>query len=679
MTSGASRRAIRGIDTVDNYKIISELGHGGMAIVYRAEDTRLHRQVALKILHEHIASRAENRERFVREARAVARLAHPNIIDIYGFSSPSAPVQYIAAELIEGQTLRSLVESKRYSLPEVGAMVALQVARGLAAAHDESIIHRDVKPENVMISSVGVPKLMDFGLARLLDAKTLTMTGAILGSPAHMSPETIEGAQADKRVDVFAFGTVLYYATVGVLPFDGNSPAAILNVVLNGIYTPAEQANPLISRTLSRIIDRCVERDPDKRYPNAGAVVEALAEWLAGLGLADTDGELKRYFASPETGTRRLKRTIIMALEKRAIEAQSAGQIGAAVAACGRILALEPDHSSAKRLLASIQAGRRKRVVLFSSVAVLLLLGVISFAILGRQPTSAPEQRTVERPVEPTDPTSAIAEARLQFEQAAETASYAATGYFVAEALIDAVWQSAEDFPETPTAIPTERARADGGRSTERDDAVGSRDRDVEQTDPALVASGATRDDPATAGEPGSPGAEIIAPDSADAEAADGGRFDSGELAAAERNLFDVRLRILPLTARVRIDGREVGDAIAAREVRLSDGRHSIELFVSGLSSGRLSETFTVVDGGVNEFAFRVPWPDGFVTVRSNSPGNVAIEGRVYATNERIGVALEGHENTRELIVEVLPPNAPPYRERVTVRTDQTITLTTQF
>lgn len=640
------RRALRGLDTIDNYRIIDELGHGGMAVVYRAEDMRLHRQVALKILHPHIASRDENRERFVREARAAARLKHPHIIDIFGFSSPSAPVQYIAAELVQGDTLRDVVE-RGLQLPEIGAVLCLQVARALATAHAEGIIHRDVKPENIMLSRSGKAKLMDFGLARLLDAQTLTMTGAVLGSPAHMAPESIEGEPATERVDIFAFGTVLYFVTVGALPFDGRSPAVVLNAVLQGHYRPPQQANPRISRALAQIIDRCLARQPEDRYATALELQRALEQVIDEAGIDDPDQVLRDFVDDPVATESALKALVIRTCTARARAATEEGKIALAMRLCDRILALEPDNADAQQLIARVQR-RRRRFALgtWSAALVALLAAAAGFVAWDqhREPTAmnalpSPPPIVARNPA-PVPPSARVDEAVF----AGRTT--AATGVLAGRTAL--ATQGATRVASTLALAMTAQA---SGLAAQRDADVPGR------ADPEPVRV-----------EPQPPVATAPAPSAP----------EPGPDAAPPT--FPVTLRIHPLSAAVRINGEPLGTASDVRTgLRLPAGTHRLELVVAGLSNGRVEERFEVVPGATNEYGFRVPWPDGFVIVESETPGNVVVDGTVGATNERVPVRFDGLENRRRIAVVVHPPTGAPYEESVQVRTDQVVRVDAPF
>ncbi|MBM4363559.1 MAG: serine/threonine protein kinase, partial [Deltaproteobacteria bacterium] len=215
------------------YELLERIGTGGMAMVYRARDRRLGREVAVKLIHPHLRESAEVAARFVSEARAVARLRHPNVVEVFDVSDADEPERYLVVELVRGVTLRTLLSKHRALPPELGAAIGLELVAALEHAHAEGIVHRDVKPENVLIDLAGARsgpapteprgrrprvKLTDFGIAKLLDAQGVTSTGQVLGSPAHMAPEQIEGGDVGPRADVFALGVLLYECMVGGLP-----------------------------------------------------------------------------------------------------------------------------------------------------------------------------------------------------------------------------------------------------------------------------------------------------------------------------------------------------------------------------------------------------------------------------------------------------------------------------
>ena len=189
---------------LDKYRIVEEVGHGGMAVVYRGHDTVLEREVAVKVLHAHLADREESRARLQREALAVAKLRHDNILEIFDYSGGTAAESYIVTEFIHGPTMRQWVDERLDPRPTVAAMIVHRLCLALHEAHRAGIVHRDIKPENVMVRERdGVLKLMDFGIAQIIDDQKLTLTGQLIGSPAYMAPELISGRPLDQRTDLF--------------------------------------------------------------------------------------------------------------------------------------------------------------------------------------------------------------------------------------------------------------------------------------------------------------------------------------------------------------------------------------------------------------------------------------------------------------------------------------------
>jgi eukaryotic-like serine/threonine-protein kinase len=214
------------------YLVRDELGRGGMGVVYLADDTRLGRRVALKVLHPHVAAGAEQRERLRQEARIAAALSHSGIAIVYALEEFDGAM-YVASEFVPGRTLRALLQDGPVSVPLLVDM-ATQIARVLAAAHAQGIVHRDLKPDNVMLTPAGVIKLLDFGLARSEGAQAvrLTRTGTVVGTPAYMAPEQLLGERADFRVDLFALGVVIYEMASGGNPFEAATMAATIDRVL---------------------------------------------------------------------------------------------------------------------------------------------------------------------------------------------------------------------------------------------------------------------------------------------------------------------------------------------------------------------------------------------------------------------------------------------------------------
>ena len=268
------------------YEIQSPLGAGGMGEVYRARDTRLGRDVALKILPESFAQDADRLHRFEQEARAVAALNHPNILAVFDIGQHNG-TPFLVSELLEGDSLRAVLDEG--SIPQRKAIeYGVQIAHGLAAAHEKGIVHRDLKPENIFITRDGRIKILDFGLAKLApkpgsqsDERTLTsshtVAGVVMGTASYMAPEQVRGEPADTRTDIFAFGSVLYEMLSGVRAFRRDTAAETMTAVLKD--DPPELSDPrrAVSPTLDRIVRRCVEKSPDQRFQSARDLSFALS------------------------------------------------------------------------------------------------------------------------------------------------------------------------------------------------------------------------------------------------------------------------------------------------------------------------------------------------------------------------------------------------------------------
>ncbi len=266
--------------TVSHYKILEKLGEGGMGMVYRAEDTLLQRAVALKFLASHFISNPDAKARFLTEARAASALNHPNICTIYEIGEVDDR-QFIVMEFVEGKPLSQIVTDGKLPLPKFFE-VALQIAEGLEAAHKKGIIHRDIKPDNILVTAEGRAKIMDFGLAKIRDTARITTTGTALGTAAYMSPEQARGEMVDARSDVFSLGMVLYEMVAGRHPFSGAHPAAFIYSILHEQPEPLGRYRSEVPAELETIVNRTLEKNVAHRYQTAGDLAADLRRLVQG-------------------------------------------------------------------------------------------------------------------------------------------------------------------------------------------------------------------------------------------------------------------------------------------------------------------------------------------------------------------------------------------------------------
>jgi tetratricopeptide (TPR) repeat protein/predicted Ser/Thr protein kinase len=256
--------------TVSHYKILEKLGEGGMGVVYKAEDTRLKRTVALKFLPHGLEAHQPERDRFLQEARAAAILNHPNICTIHDIAEHEGQ-QFIVMEYVDGKTLRQKIEDETLKFEDC-IKYAIQIGEALQEAHTHGIVHRDIKAENIMVTKNQI-KVMDFGLAKLKGSLKLTKTSSTIGTLAYMAPEQIEGGEVDARSDIFSFGVVLYEMLTGHTPFRGEHEAAMVYSIVNEEPTPLQKYLPNVPSELAHILDRALEKDPEDRYQSAHDMV----------------------------------------------------------------------------------------------------------------------------------------------------------------------------------------------------------------------------------------------------------------------------------------------------------------------------------------------------------------------------------------------------------------------
>ncbi|HEU4643930.1 MAG TPA: serine/threonine-protein kinase [Burkholderiales bacterium] len=267
---------------IGRYRILGELGRGAMGVVYEAEDPSLDRVVALKTISLVDAEgRKEYEKRFMLEAKAAGKLTHPNIVTIYDYGEEE-DIAYLAMELLQGQDLRTRI--RQGAMPPMEAVeIALQVADGLGFAHEFGVVHRDVKPGNIMLLERGAVKIMDFGIARMRFSEHKTSTGMVLGTPRYMSPEQISGQPVDQRSDIFSLGTVLYEMLTQTSLFAGQDVNQIAHNVATTEPAPPSRAHPELPQMLDFIVARALKKDPSVRYQDAYEMAADLRDVLAEM------------------------------------------------------------------------------------------------------------------------------------------------------------------------------------------------------------------------------------------------------------------------------------------------------------------------------------------------------------------------------------------------------------
>jgi predicted Ser/Thr protein kinase len=339
---------------IASYMLLEQIGYGGMAVVYRARQETLDRTVAIKILSENMAASSEFMERFRREARTAANMRHPNVITVHDFGEDERGVPYLVMEFIEGPTLADLMDA---GLDDARIPDLLdQIAAGLDYAHARGVIHRDIKPGNVLITEDGRAVLADFGLAWLLEGAQLTLTGGVIGTPEYMSPEQAAGHPFDHRADVYALGIVLYEMLVGERPFISETPIGVLLQHLQDTAPSVLLARPDLPAAVGDVLARALVKDPAERYSSAGELARAFSQAFSGHAQRGATGAQ----AAPVVVVTALLENTVVVAETVVQQAQTAAD-GVVCAGCGQKLPLGVGLCPACRYMTPLQQLPRSR------------------------------------------------------------------------------------------------------------------------------------------------------------------------------------------------------------------------------------------------------------------------------------------------------------------------------
>jgi serine/threonine-protein kinase len=379
------------------YQLEGELGRGGMATVFLARDLKLSRQVAVKVMHP--GEDGRRTERFRREAELVASLKHPNVLEVHDFGEDAVRGPFLVCEWVQGENLRELARRLAPVPPEVAAVLGWELARALEAAHARGVVHRDVKPENVLVSRGGPLKLADFGIAALADQERLTTTGSITGSLAYMAPERIDTGAYSPASDVYAVGVILFELCTGTTPHAGQGSAHLAASVMTRDAPPLSEAAPGTPEPLSALVGRCLARDSRDRPADGAALAAQLEEVVGQLAGPPADAS-RGFFQDPEADAARWREARFERLLSEGRVLLSRGEGARAARRLNEALTLRPGSAEVLALLRAKPRVRRGRVM--GAAALAGLVGALAAWGWHAWPEEAPTSVTEVHPVPPS-------------------------------------------------------------------------------------------------------------------------------------------------------------------------------------------------------------------------------------------------------------------------------------
>jgi eukaryotic-like serine/threonine-protein kinase len=582
--------------TLGRYEIAEEIGAGGMATVFRARDRELRRDVAVKVLFPQLARRREVVARFQREARAAAGLEHPNILRVYDVGGGATPSErggvvvdppYIVMELVRGGSLRELGETQGAMLGELVAAIGVVLCRALGAAHKAGIIHRDIKPANVLCAAAaggerGKLALADFGVAHLDDddSSLVTRTGALLGTPAFMSPEQAQGMPVDARSDLYSLGATLYQLATGSAPYTG-STARVVAAIARGELVSPERRNPALGGALSRAIERLMAVEVEARFATAEAAEAALAGIVRDGGLGTAEEEVAGLLGDP-AGHQVARRPVVVAATLAAAErAAAARAVPRALGLAGRVLALDPANGQAQALVDRIGRGRR-RGRLLGALGGAGALAAIAAALVIWWPGA---DRAAIAAVDGGAELAGMASLSGESDEAAE----ASASQIALVAAADAGAIAAAD----PAADPAQALAPAAGREAGKRPAA--KGQGARKADQEIQAGQALPGAPGETELSGTPDDSAAPPDVAPAATPDAGVAEPARPAASPAAPARVTLA-MDAWCDVTIDGVAHGRNDPRRPIELPAGRHEIACS-QGRGLGGWSTTVTLAAG----------------------------------------------------------------------------------